>query len=53
MKDTIGQLLSCIVVQGLISEVAMLRGVELASPLWFLLVIGGGIIFNVGLGMRK
>lgn len=53
IENLIGQLLSCIVIQAIISEVLMLKGVDFGSAAWWTIIIGGGLIYNVGTSLRQ
>ena len=52
MKNLIGQLMSVVVIQFLISSAVIAHGVEFSSAQWWYSVLIGGLIFNVGLGLR-
>lgn len=53
MKDIMGQLMSVIVIQFIISEVVIARGCELGGIPWWCAIIVGGTIFNIGIGLRQ
>tara|TARA_R110000772_G_scaffold255260_1_gene371336 strand:- start:325 stop:492 length:168 start_codon:yes stop_codon:yes gene_type:complete len=53
MKDAIGQLMSVIVIQFIISEAVTAKGVEFGSTPWWCAIIIGGTVFNIGIGLRK